>query len=256
MSGHSHFHSIKHKKELEDKKRSKIFSKISRLITIAAKERGGDPENNPRLRLAIEQAKSVNMPKDNIERAIKRGTGELEGEKLEEFLFEAYGPGGIAIIIEGITNNRNRTLNEVKQILNQKGGKLANEGSVKWLFEQKGEIIINPKQNNKEDDEEEKKETKNKITKEDLEMIAIESGAEDFLWQDNLFIIFTAPEKLEKVKNILKEKGIKIESSSLGWSAKEEIPTNEEIKKACQTLFEALDENDDVQEIYSNLKIN
>ncbi len=256
MSGHSHFHSIKHKKELEDKKRSKIFSKISRLITVAAKEGGGDPENNPRLRLAIEQAKSANMPKDNIERAIKRGTGELEGEKLEEFLFEAYGPGGIAIIIEGITDNRTRTLNEVKQILNQKGGKLANEGSVKWLFERKGEIIINTKQDNEEEREKVEEKERNKITKEDLEMIAIESGAEDFHWQDDLFIISTTPEKLEEVKDNLKEKGLKIESSSLGWSAKEEIPTNEEIKKTCQALFEALDENDDIQEIYSNLRIN
>jgi len=240
MSGHSHFHSIKHKKELEDKKRGKIFSKISRLITVAAREGGGNPSSNSKLRLAIEQAKSFNMPKDNIEKAIKRGTGELTGEKLEEFIFEAYGPGGIAIIIEGITNNKNRTLNEVKQILNQNEGKLVNEGSVKWLFERKGVIRIN---------NEEKK-----IDKEKLEIEAIEAGAEDIQWENDILNIYVKPTELEKVKENLKKKGIEIETSSLDWVAKETINLNEEKKDSCQKLFEALDANDDIQEIYSNLK--
>src|SRR4030042_3986903 len=137
MSGHSHFKSIKHQKGIADAKKGKAFSKIGRLISIAAKEKGGNPETNPKLRLAMEQARAVNMPKDNVERAIQRGIGEAAGEKLEEVVFEAYGPGGIAIIIEGITDNKNRALGEIKQILIQNGGKLAGEGSVRWLFERK-----------------------------------------------------------------------------------------------------------------------
>ena len=142
MSGHSHFKTIMHKKGVEDAKRGKIFSKLSRLISVAAREGGGDPAANSKLRLAIEQAKNDNMPKDNIERAIKKGTGNLEGAKLEEITFEAYGPGGIAVIIEGITDNKNRTLGEIKQVLSQNNGKLAGGGSVKWLFERKGVIIV------------------------------------------------------------------------------------------------------------------
>jgi YebC/PmpR family DNA-binding regulatory protein len=244
MSGHSHFHSIKHKKEIEDKKRGKIFSKISRVITIAAKEGGGDPNGNSKLRLAIEQAKSFNMPKDNIERAIKKGTGELAGEKLEEFAFEAYGPGGIAIIIEGITDNKNRALNEVKQILSQNGGKLASEGSVRWLFERKGVITINfqfPISNFQK--------------REEAELLAIEAGAEDIQWKEDAFNVYTRPNELEKVRKNLEEKGIKIESSFLDWAAKETIDIGEQKEISCQKLFELLEENDDIQDIYSNTKL-
>ncbi|HHE76638.1 MAG TPA: YebC/PmpR family DNA-binding transcriptional regulator [Candidatus Parcubacteria bacterium] len=242
MSGHSHFHSIKHKKQLEDKKRGKIFSKISRVITIAAREGGGNPDTNSKLRLAIEQAKSFNMPKDNIERAIKRGTGEISGEKLEEFTFDAYGPGGIALIIEGITTNKNRTLSEVRQILSQVNGKLANEGSVRWLFERKGVVAVEFGQE------------QDKLSKDDIELMAIDAGAEDIRWRDgNVMDIYTKIEDLEKVKNNLEEK-LKVESSSLEWVPKEEINVNEEDRRLCQKLFDLLDENDDVQEIYSNLK--
>ncbi|OGZ36004.1 MAG: hypothetical protein A3A94_00300 [Candidatus Portnoybacteria bacterium RIFCSPLOWO2_01_FULL_43_11] len=179
MSGHSHFSSIKHKKAIEDKKRGKIFSKISKMIIMAVKEKGKDPETNIQLRGAIEKAKEFNMPKDNIERAIKRGAGELGGEKLEEFVYEAYGPNGMALIIEGITDNKNRTLSEIKKILGQHNGKLADTGSVKYLFEKK--------------------------------------GAE--------------------------------------WSPKYPLQiSDEKNKQQLEKLFEALDENDDVNEIYSNLK--
>ena len=235
MSGHSHWASIKHKKGAADEKRGKVFSKISRMISVAAKQGGGDPEANSKLRLAVEQAKQANMPKDNIERAIKKGTGELEGEKLEQVVFEAYGPENTAIIIEGITDNKNRTLSEIKQILNQNKGKLANEGSVKWLFERKGSIIIN------------------KENKEELELIVIEAGAEDINEHDEFLEIYTKPEDLEKVKKNLEEKGIKPESVSLDWVAKENIEVKE--KEACEKLFEALDDNDAVQNIYSNLKL-
>jgi len=182
MSGHSHFSSIKHKKEITDAKRGKIFSKMAKLISVAAKEGGSDPNANSKLKLAIEQAKNANMPKDNIDRAIKRGTGELSSEKLEQVAFEAYGPGQTAIIIEGITDNKNRTLGEIKQILSQNNGKLAGEGSVKWLFERKGAIIIDPQL--------QKEQLKDK---EKLELEAIEAGAENIYWHDDILDIYTKP---------------------------------------------------------------
>lgn len=245
MSGHSHARTILHKKQITDAKRGKIFSKLSREISVAAREKGGAPETNSALRLVIEKAKSFNMPKDNIERAIKKGTGELKGEILESIVFEAYGPGGIAIIIEGITDNKNRTLGEIKQILSQNNGKLAGEGSVKWMFEKRGCITINSHfliSNSQ---------FKNR---EELEMVAIEAGAEDIYWHNNVLDIYTKPEGLEKVKKELGEKGIRVESPSLGWVPKEMITPDVKTKEACQKLFEALDENDAVQEIYSNIK--
>jgi len=178
MSGHSHSKTIKHKKDAIDAKRGKIFSKISHLISVAAKEKGGDPETNPKLKLAIERAREANIPKENIERAIKRGTGELAGAKMEEFTYEAYGPAGAALIIEGITDNKNRTLAEIKNILSRFGGKLADSGSVRYLFDKKNE----------------------------------------------------------------------------DWLPKYPLEVEQKTKEQLNKLFEALDENEDVQEIYSNLK--
>ncbi len=240
MSGHSHWAGIKYKKSIEDKKRGKIFSKMARQISIAAKEKGGDPESNSVLRMAIEKAKSVNMPKDNIERAIKKGTGELEGEKLEAVVFEAYGPGNIAIIIEGITDNKNRTLGEIKKILNNNNGKIAGEGSVRWMFERKGAVAIIPNLEIQK--------------KEEIELKTIEAGAEDIYWHDSLLDIYTKPEEFEKVKKGLEKENLEIDSASLDWVAKEEIEIEEKDKKKIEKLFEALDENDAVQDIYSNLK--
>ncbi len=241
MSGHSHAKTVKRVKDAEDKKRGKAFSKIARVIIWTAKEGGSDPSSNYKLKMAIDQARQANMPKENIERAIKKGAGELAGEKLEQFVFEAYGPGKTAIIIEGITDNKNRSLSEIKQILNQYQGKLAGAGSVKWLFERKGTITVNNEQGT--------------INKEELELKAIEEGAEDIYWHEDLLFVYTKPEELEKVKRNLEEKGIKIESSSLDWVAKETIENEEKEKESCEKLFEALDENDAVQDIYSNLKL-
>ncbi|MGB2762392.1 MAG: YebC/PmpR family DNA-binding transcriptional regulator [Minisyncoccales bacterium] len=239
MSGHSHFSSIKHKKAITDAKRGKIFSKIARQILIAVKEKGNDPETNSSLRLVIEKARSVNMPKDNIEKAIKRGTGSTEGEKLEEVIFEAYGPAGTAIIIEGITDNKNRTLGEIRQVLNQAGGKMAGEGSVKWMFERKGAITVNNEQKT--------------INKEDLEMKVIEAGADDTYWHNGILDVYTKPEGLEKVKKNLEAQNIEIESASLDWVAKDMIELEEKDKQKIEKLFELLDENEAVQEIYSNI---
>lgn len=244
MSGHSHARTIKHQKDLTDKKRGQIFSKMARAISVAVKEGGNNPEMNAKLRITIEMAKNFNMPKENVERAIKRGSGEIPAEKLEEFLFEAYGPGGTAVIIEGITDNKNRTLGEIKQILNQNNGKLVGEGSVKWMFKRRGCTMVNPKLQNED--------LKNK---ENLELTAIEAGAEDFYWHEDLLDIYTEAEGLEKIKKILEEKGIKIESVSLDWVPKEMVKTNEKDKENCQKLFELLDENEAVQDIYSNINL-
>lgn len=245
MSGHSHAKTVRKKKEADAKKRGQIFSKMARLIWVAVKQGGANPETNPRLRLAIEMAKSYNLPSENIERAIKRATGEIGGEKLEEVSFEAYGPGGIAVIIEGITDNRNRTLGEIKQVLNRFNGKLANEGSVKWMFEKKGCITIDFKS-----------QAQNLKSKENLEMLAIEAGAEDLFWhEDDVLDVYTSLENLEKVRRSLKEKGVIIESTTLDWKPKEMIDLDEKKKKECLEFFEMLDELDSVQEIYSNLKI-
>lgn len=250
MSGHSHFKSIKRTKEAEDQRRGKIFSKLSRAISLAARE-GGDPKTNSKLRFIIEEAKRENLPKENIERAIKRGTGQLPGEKLEEVLYEAYGPGGIAIIIETITDNRNRTLAEIKHILNQYGGKLAGPGSVKWLFERKGCITIDAAAQASEDNKEEKAKPQNK---ENLEMAAIEAGAQDIYWQGDTLEVYTKPEEIGKVKENLEKRKIHIASASLDWVAKNEVEIGANQRKACQSLFEALDELDSVKDIYSNLK--
>jgi YebC/PmpR family DNA-binding regulatory protein len=243
MSGHSHFSSIKHKKSLEDEKRGKIFSKMARVISVAAKE-GPDPASNPKLRQALDEAKNFNMPKGNIERAIKRGSGETKEGKLEEVNYEAFGPGGIAVIIEAITDNKNRTLAEIKHVLQKYNGKLAESGSVKWLFERKGVISINP------DDQTQT------IKKEDLEMKAIEAGAEDTFWNvdENLLDIYTKTENLEKIKKTLKDQGVEFESASLDWVAKDPVEIAQKEKESSEKFFEELSENDAVQDVYSNLK--
>ena len=237
MSGHSHSKTIKHAKGITDQKRGRVFSKLARVISLAAKEGGPNPETNNKLKVVIEQAKQFNLPKENIERAIKQASGATEEANLAEVIFEAYGPGGIALIIEGITENKNRALNEIKQILTQHNGKMVGEGGVQWMFEHKGVITINS--NNKEESE----------------LLAIESGADDVSWEDNALDIYTKPEDLEKVKENLENKNIKIESSSLEWVAKENVEVGEKDKEACQKLFDALDENEAVQGIYSNAKL-
>jgi len=240
MSGHSHAKTVMATKMANAAKKGKIYSKYGRLITIAVKDGGGsgDPTKNSKLRATIEQAKAMDMPKENIERAIKRGTGELAGEALEEVSYEGFGPGGIALIIDGITDNPNRTLSEIKSILNQNNGKMAGEGAVRWMFERKGLITISGEGK----------------TKEDLEMMAIELGADDIKSNGNNLDVLTRPEDLENVKKSLEEKGIKIESASLDYVAKEEVELSEKEKEQAQRLFEALDENDAVNDIYSNIK--
>ncbi len=242
MSGHSHAKTIRHQKNITDQKRGQFFSKMAQVISIAVKQGGSNPETNYKLKVAFEKAKEFNMPKENVERAVKQALGGIEGANLEEVIFEVFGPGGIAIIIEAITDNKNRTLGEIKQILNQHGGKLANEGSVKWLFERKACLTINLS------------EQTTAASREELEMKAIESGAEDIDWQEDSLDVYTKPEDLEKTKKDLEAKGIKVSSTSLDWAAKEEVALDEAGKASCQKLFETLDDNEAVQGVYSNLK--
>ena len=233
MSGHSHAKTVQHTKGAADVKRSQIFSKLAQEIAIAARE-NPDAAANPRLRQIIEKARDFNMPTENIERAIKKSIQGEGTEQLEEILFEAYGPGGIALLVSCITDNRNRTLGEIKQILNKNQSKLVEGGAVRWLFEWRG-VVSTPK-------------------KEGVELAAIESGADDFFWQDNELEIYTSPANLEQVRQNLVQKGFTIDSATAEWVPKERIEVSQQDRIAAESLFEALDENNDVQDIYSNLK--
>ena len=238
MSGHSHAKTVAHKKGIAAAQRSKIFSKMAGEIAVAAKN-GGDAAANPRLRMAIDRARSFNMPTANIERAIKRGTGEEKGATLEEILFEGYGPGDIAVLVEGITDNKNRALGEIKQAFEKNQGKLAGEGAVRWLFKRRGTITISPQDK----------------PKEDLELLSIEAGAEDTYWkEDETLEIYTNPAQIEQVKKTLEEHGVLVESASLQWIPKERVALSQKDKAAAEKLFLALDESDAVQEIYANIK--
>ena len=239
MSGHSHWSTIKHQKETEDQKRGKSFSKIARLITVAAREGGGDLGSNPGLRSAVDKAKKVNMPTKNIDNAIERGSGETTKENLEKITYEALGPGKIRIIVEVITDNKNRTLEEIKQTLSKNGGKFAEIGSVKWLFEQKGTILVSEK------DQEQR---------EVIELQAIEAGAEDIRTQKGDLIVQTQPNDLQKVIQYLREKEIEIEESSLEWVPKNQVSVSGRDQEKFEKLLLALDENEDVQEVYDNIE--
>lgn len=239
MSGHSKWAQIKHKKAATDKKRGQIFSKLARTITVAAKEKGSDVATNPSLRVVIEKAKEANMPSENIERAVKRGAGGEGANGLEEFTYEAYGPGGIALIIEGITDNKNRTVAELRHLLNSHGGKFADSGSVAWMFDRVGVIEI----------------AGNRKDAESMELKIIEAGVQDLEKSDDDFLAYANPRDLDKVETALESAGLKIKSTGLGW--REKIPmkiSDAKTQESISRLLEALDDHDDVQEVYSNIK--
>jgi YebC/PmpR family DNA-binding regulatory protein len=238
MSGHSHARTVKHKKDANAAQRSKVFSKLASELTIAAKE-GGDPSANPKLRIVIERARSCNMPSANVERAIKRGTGEEAGVELQEVLFEGYGPGNVAVLVEGITDNKNRTLGEIKQALNKYGGKMVEGGAVRWLFDKRGVIVLEL--------------AKQPKTGEDLDLLLIDQGAQDlYRYEDGVIEVYTDPTELEQIRTNLANQNIIIESALLQWVPKERITITEQ--KQTESLLEALEELDDVQNVYSNLK--
>jgi YebC/PmpR family DNA-binding regulatory protein len=238
MSGHSKWANIKHRKAAVDAKRADVFAKLAKTVTVAASQGGGDPETNYTLRTALERAKQFNLPKDRIDRAIKKGTGELkEGVKLESLILEAYGPGNAAILIIAITDNRNRTTSEIKNTLTKHGGKFAGEGNVRWMFEQMGVLRL---------------ESANVDNREDFELKAIEAGAEEIKHQNKQIVIYTSIENLQNAHKILEESGYNQVGSGLEWIAKNKIKVSDDIKTRLEKLYEALDEQEDVQEIYSN----
>ncbi|MFA5087001.1 MAG: YebC/PmpR family DNA-binding transcriptional regulator [Candidatus Paceibacterota bacterium] len=239
MSGHSHWSTIKFKKGTEDAKRSKTFSKLSKEISIAARGGGSDLTFNPKLRSIVDKARSSNMPADSIDKAIKKGAGELEGFTLEEFSMEGYGPNGVAIIIDGITDNKNRSIGEIRLILSRFNGKMVEGGGIKWMFDKKGVIIVNAEDIKKDKDE--------------MELMIIDSGAEDLQWQEEGLVVYTKPEDLEKVKKAMEENGLKIASSNLEWVAKETVEVDDDTREKNQKLYEALDDHDDVQTIFWNI---
>ncbi len=241
MSGHSKWAGIKHKKAVADAKRGKAFSKVSKEITVAAKIGGGNPDMNPRLRLAIEKAKEVNMPSDNIKRAIMKGTGELPGASYEEVSYEGYGPGGVALLIEVLTDNKNRTVGEVRHILSKQNGNMGEAGCVAWMFDKKGYILVN----------------KNDIDEDTLMSAALDAGADDFKNEpdEENYEITTAPEDLNKVKGHLEKENIKMSLAEVTMVPRNYIKLEGKDAEKMLKLMEALEEHDDVQNVYANFDI-
>jgi YebC/PmpR family DNA-binding regulatory protein len=240
MSGHSKWATIKHKKAATDAKRGKVFTKLIRELTIAARQ-GGNPESNPRLRLAIEKAKEENMPNDNIDRAIKKGTGELEGAALEEIVYEAYAPNGVAMLVYVLTDNKNRASGEIRTIFTKHGGNMAGQGAVNWIFEKKGYFLVN----------------KNTIDEDKLMSIVLDAGAEDLQTEESTYSITCAPGDYENVKKNIEAKGVKLELAELSMIPKNDVKIQDkETAKKILALVEALEDHDDVQNVYANFDIS
>ena len=239
MSGHSKWASIKHKKGAADAKRGQVFTKLIREITVAAKIGGGDPTGNSRLRAAIQAAKAENMPKDNIDRAIKKGTGELEGTTYEQLNYEGYGPGGVAILVDCLTDNKNRTVADIKYLFDRHGGNLGEPGCVSWIFEKKGLFVFD----------------KAKVEEEKLLEVALDAGAEDIVQSGDQFEAYSKPSEFEKIKKAFDQAGLPYSLAQVDM-----IPQNTvrlEGKKADQmlNLMEALEDNDDISHVYANFDI-
>jgi YebC/PmpR family DNA-binding regulatory protein len=239
MSGHSKWATIKRKKAATDQARGKMFSKFIKEITIAARHGGGDTESNPRLRTAIAAAKSVNMPANNIERAVKRGTGEVEGAHYEETHYEGYGPGGVALLVEVATDNRNRTAGDIRNLFTKNGGNLGEAGSVAYLFKPRGVITVD----------------RNAVSEETLMDVALEAGADDVLAEGDTFEVLTPQNSLEAVKEALARKQIPVANAELTKLASLQVPVSERDATAVLRLVEALEDHDDVQKVYANFSI-
>jgi YebC/PmpR family DNA-binding regulatory protein len=240
MSGHSKWHSIKHKKAAADAKRGKLFTKIIRELSVAARIGGGDPESNSRLRKVIAEAKAVNMPADNVKRAIMKGTGQLEGTSYEEISYEGYGPGGVAIYVEALSDNKNRTVSELRHIFTKNNGRIGEHGCVAWMFERKGYIVVE----------------QTKSSEEKLLEIALEAGAEDLREDGSNYEIFTSPEKYEAVVNSLKSNNIELAASNLAYVPKNYIKVEGKQAQQLLRLMEELEDHDDVQHVWANFDID
>ena len=240
MSGHSKWSTIKRKKEKADSARGKIFTKLIKEITVAARHGGGDLETNPRLRTAVMAAKADNMPQDNIDRAIKRGTGELEGVTYDEVTYEGYGPGGVAMLIEALTDNKNRTLPEIRHAFSKHGGHMGDTGSVAWMFDQKGLVVVN-KEGQDEDE---------------VMMIALEAGAEDINDEGDTFDIVTLPSDFEAVRSQLEENGITPLRAEISRIPQSTVSVEGQSAEQVLRLMEVIEDNDDVQNVYANFDID
>ena len=240
MSGHSKWHSIKHKKAVVDARRGQQFTKLARAITVAAREGGGDPEGNPALALAIQKARDASMPKDNIERAVAKGTGEgVDAEQIETVLYEGYGPGGVALLIEAVTDNRNRTGADVRHLLSKHGGNLGEPGSVSYLFDKQGVIVVDSARYDEED------------------LIgAIDAGALDISRDDDVFEVITEPSGLVDVREALRGSGVEIDSAELAWRPKSRVPVEEGDAAKLLRLIDALEESDDVSAVHANYDVD
>jgi len=242
MSGHSKWSTIKHKKGRLDAKRGQVFTKIIREITVAAREGGGDPESNPRLRTAMLAAKSANMPAENMKRAVQRGTGELPGVSYEEVSYEGYGPGGVAVLLDVLTDNRNRTAAEVRHLFSKHGGNLGENGCVAWLFTRKGVLVVSRAGGLEEDA---------------LMELALEAGAEDLDAEDEEFFrLFTEPSELHRVKEFLEEREIVVESAGFEMDPSTTVPLVGKQAQQVVRLMEAFEDNDDVQDVWANFDID
>jgi YebC/PmpR family DNA-binding regulatory protein len=240
MAGHSKWAGIKHKKAIVDAKRGKLFTKLARAITVAAKEGGGDPDGNPALSLAIQKAKDASMPKDNIERAIAKGTGAgADVNALETILYEGYGPGGVALLIEAVTDNRNRTGSEVRHILSKGNGSLGEPGSVAYNFDKKGTIVVDAE----------------RYGEDDL-MVAIDAGAEDISLDDDVYEIVTEPSDLTAVRSALDEAGIELQNAEVTQRPKARVTLDEETAAKLLRLIDALEDNDDVDAVHANFDVD
>ncbi|WP_297597746.1 YebC/PmpR family DNA-binding transcriptional regulator [uncultured Cetobacterium sp.] len=241
MAGHSKWSNIKHRKGAQDAKRAKVFTRLGKELTIAAKEAGGDPGFNPRLRLAVEKAKAANMPKDNLERAIKKGTGELEGVDYMEIRYEGYGPEGTAFIVEVVTDNKNRSASEVRAAFSKRGGNLGTDGAVAWMFQKKGEILV-PSEG---------------IDLDEFMMAALEAGADDVIEEAGEFTVYTEYTECNNVAEELKKAGYTVTEAEVAMIPDNKVViTDLEIAKKVMALYEALDDLDDVNDVYSNFDIS
>lgn len=239
MSGHSHWATIKRKKGAADAKRGKTFSKLARNITVAAKTGGGDLKLNLRLQYAVEKAKAANMPKDNIERAIKKGAGGSSGEELFECLYEGYGPGGVAVMLEIVTDNKNRTASEIRKIFDMYGGSLGVSGSVSWMFEKRGMVVVNSEN----------------VDEDKLMMTALEAGAEDVVRVEHVYQVICAPSDFESIRTTLTEQDIPFKSAEISWVPKSLIELDEKAGKKVVKFMDALEDHDDVQDVYANFNL-
>jgi YebC/PmpR family DNA-binding regulatory protein len=244
MSGHSKWATIKRKKGATDAARGRLFTRLIKEITIAARNGGGNPDGNPRLRLAIQTAKAANMPADNIKRAVQKGTGELEGVTYEELIYEGYGPGGVAVLVEIATDNNNRTVSELRHLFSRNNGNLGTSGSVAWMFDRKGTIVV-PQSGQPQP-----------VTEDSLLEIILEAGADDLQNEDETYTITTSPQTFDAVKKALEDRQIVLESASLAMIPQNTVKVTGKDAENTLKLMEALEEHEDVQNVYANFDID